>query len=185
MEQLPTMVDSAGGDNNGTTKSITQAGGAYKFNGSTSMATAADKSNLDPGTAGVRLTAKISLTKAPAVGQTFDIVRKGVTTSSGGYYKIELRHSSSGQAVAACLFKDSHGRVGQVEGTTGLANKGVVTVTCTKTSSGVTLNAAGQTRSASATLGSISNSASVYVGGKGDGTDYFPGLMNSVKIEIG
>jgi hypothetical protein len=25
----------------------------------------------------------------------------------------------------------------------------------------------------------------VYVGGKGDGTDYFPGLMNSVKIEIG
>ena len=35
--------------------------------------------------------------------------------------------------MAACLFKDSHGRVGQVEGTTGLANKGVVTVTCTKT----------------------------------------------------
>ena len=185
MEELPTMVDSAGGDNNGTTRNIKQSGGAYQFNGSTSLATAADKANLDPGTAGVRLTAKISLTKAPAAGQTFDVVRKGVTTSSGGYYKIEIRRSTAGLATAACLFKDSSGRVGQVEGTTGLVNKGVVTVTCTKTSSGVTLNAAGQTRSVAAKLGSISNSAAVYVGGKGDGTDYFPGLMNSVKIEIG
>ena len=83
MEQLPTMVDSAGGDNNGTTQHISQAGGAYKFDGSTSLATAADKSKLDPGTAGVRLTAKISLTKAPAVGQTFDIVRNGVPIEIG------------------------------------------------------------------------------------------------------
>ena len=49
----------------------------------------------------------------------------------------------------------------------------------------MTLSAAGQTRTVSRTLGSISNSAPVYIGGKGDGTDYFPGLMDSVKIEIG
>jgi len=108
-----------------------------------------------------------------------------VTTSSGGYYKLELRRSSTGLAVAACLFKDGSGRVGEVTGTTGLANKGFVTVTCRRTSTGVTVSAAGQTRSVSRTLGSISNSAPVYIGGKGDGTDFFPGLMDYVKIEIG
>ncbi len=185
MDRLPTMVDSAGGDNNGTTRNITLSGSAYKFNGTSSYATVPDKSNLDPGTTGIRLTARISLTKAPASGQTFDVVRKGVTTSSGGYYKLELRRSSTGLAIAACVIKDSSGRIGEVSGTTGLANKGFVTVTCRRTSTGVTLSAAGQTRSVSRTLGSISNSAPVYVGGKGDGTDYFPGLMDSVKIEIG
>ncbi len=185
MDRLPTMVDSAGGDNNGTTRNITLSGSAYKFNGTSSYATVPDKSNLDPGTTGVRLTARISLTKAPASGQTFDVVRKGMTTSSGGYYKLELRRSSTGLAVPACVFKDSSGRIGEVSGTTGLANKGFVTVTCRRTSTGVSLSAAGQTRSVSRTLGSISNSASVDVGGTGDGTDYFPGLMDSVKIEIG
>jgi hypothetical protein len=185
MDRLPTMVDSAGGDNNGTTRNITLSGGAYKFNGTSSLATAPDKSNLDPGTTSARLTARISVTKVPASGQTFDVVRKGVTTSSGGYYKLELRRSSSGLAIAACHFKDSSGRVGDVSGSTSLANKGFVTITCRKSSSGVTLTAAGQTKSVSRTLGSISNSAPVYVGGKSDGTDWFPGLMDSVKIEIG
>ena len=185
MDQLPTMVDSAGGDNNGTTRNITLSSGAYKFNGTSSLATSPDKSNLDPGTTAIRLTARISLTKAPATGQTFDVVRKGYTTTSGGYYKLELMRSSTGLAIAACLFKDSSGRINEVRGSTGLANKGYVTVTCTKTSSGVTLNAAGQTRSVSKTIGSISNSASVYVGAKSDGTDAFPGLMDYVKIEIG
>jgi len=185
MDQLPTMIDSAGGDNNGTTRNITLSGTTYKFNGTSSVATVPDKSNLDPGSSGVRLSARISITKTPASGQTFDVVRKGLSTSSGGYYKMEIRRSSTGSAVANCVFKDSSGRVGDVTGTTGLANKGFVTVTCTKTSSGVTLNAAGQTRSVSKTIGSISNSASVYVGAKSDGTDAFPGLMDYVKIEIG
>ena len=93
--------------------------------------------------------------------------------------------SSTGLAIASCVFKDSSGKVGMVRGTAGLANKGFVTVTCTKTASAVTLSAAGETRSLSAKLGSISNSAPVYIGGKGDGTDEFPGLMDQVKIDIG
>src|SRR3712207_4682853 len=53
MDSLPTMVDSAGQDNNGTTRNITLSGGAYSFDGTTSYATAPDKANLDPGTANV------------------------------------------------------------------------------------------------------------------------------------
>ena len=185
MDSLPTMVDSAGTPNNGTTRDITLSGGAYRFNGTSSLATVKDHSDLDPGTANIRLTAKISLTKVPASNQTYDIVRKGVTTSSGGDYKAEVMRSPTGLAIASCVFKDSSGKVGMVRGTAGLANRGFVTVTCTKTASAVTLSAAGETRSVSTKLGSISNSAPVYIGGKGDGTDEFPGLMDFVKIEIG
>ena len=186
MDSLPTMVDSAGGDNNGSTKNITSGGsGVYKFNGTSSVATVADKANLDPGSATIKLTARVNFTAVPPVGGTFDIVRKGVTTSAGGDYKMEILRSSTGLAVASCVFKDSSGKVGMVRGTAGLANKGFVTVTCTKNASGVTLTAGGETRTSATKLGSISNSAPVYVGGKGDGTDGFPGLMDLVKIEIG
>jgi hypothetical protein len=34
-------------------------------------------------------------------------------------------------------------------------------------------------------VGSISNSAPVYVGAKGDGTDWFPGLIDYIRIDIG
>ena len=65
MDSAPTMVDSAGGDNNGTARDVTVSGGAYVFNGRSSYATAPDKANLDPGTAGVRLTARLSIFAPP------------------------------------------------------------------------------------------------------------------------
>lgn len=186
MDSLPTMVDSAGGDNNGTTSNITLVSGAYSFNGTSSVATSPDRPNLNPGTTDIRLTARISTTSVPrSSSQTYDVVRKGLTTSSGGYYKLEIRRSSTGLAVPACHFKDSSGRIGEAVSTVGLANRGFVTVACTKTSSGVTVNVAGQEVTAHRKLGSISNTAPVYVGAKGNGTDWFPGLMDFVKIEIG
>ena len=185
MDSLPTMVDSAGGDNNGSTRNITQSGGAYSFNGKTSLATVPDSSQLDPGSANIRLTARISLTKAPLGNATYDIVRKGLTTTSGGDWKLEIVRSSSGQAIASCVFKDSSGRVGMVRGSAELANKGFVTIVCTKTGTAVSVSAAGQSKTVSTRLGSISNSAPVYVGGKGDGTDSFPGLIDQLRIDIG
>jgi hypothetical protein len=186
MNSLPTLVDSAGGDNNGTTKNITLKNGYYSFNGTSSAATTPDKANLDPGTLGIRLSARVSITTIPESAlETYDIVRKGVTTTTGGYYKMEILKNASGHAVAACRFKDSSGRAGEAYGTVNLVNKGFVTITCTKTSTGVTVSAGGQTVTAPKTLGSISNSAPVFIGTKGDATDYFKGLMDWVKIEIG
>jgi hypothetical protein len=186
MDQLPTMVDSAGGDNNGTTRNITLSAGAYQFNGTSSYATAPDKGNLDPGTANVLLTARISITKVPNVGQTFDVVRKGIKTTAGGYYKMEIVRSSNGQAVAACRYKDGNGGgAATVIGTAGLAGRGFVTITCAKDASTVAVSAGGQTTRLAKRIGSISNSSPVNIGSKGDGTDWFPGLMDFVKIEIG
>src|SRR4051794_11447417 len=143
MDTLPTMVDSAGSDNNGTTRNITLSGGAYSFNGTSSYATAPDKANLDPGAANVRLSVRLSFTRVPAVGQTYDILRKGLNTTAGGYYKIEIRRSSTGQAVAACRFKDANGRAGDITRTANLAGRGFVTITRTKTASGGTGDAGG------------------------------------------
>jgi hypothetical protein len=185
MDSLPTMVDSAGYANNGSTQNISLSGNAYSFNAKNSLATVPDHPDLDPGSLNIRLTVKLSLTKAPGSNQSYDIVRKGVTTSAGGDYKLELVRSSSGLAIPSCVFKDSSGKVAMARGTAGLANKGFVTVTCTKTSSGVTVSAAGSTRTVSAKVKSISNTSAVFVGGKGDGTDSFPGLIDLVKIEIG
>lgn len=186
MGQLPTLVDSAGGDNNGTTRNITMSGGYYVFNGTSSAATAPDKANLDPGTTDVRLTARVSITTIPrSATETYDIVRKGLSTTSGGYYKMEIMRSSSGAAIAACRFKDSLGRAGEAYGTVNLVNRGFVTITCTKTSTAVIVSAAGQTVTAPKAVRSISNSAPVFIGTKGDATDYFKGRMDFVKIEMG
>lgn len=180
------MVDSAGGDNNGSTRNITSAGsGLYNFNGKSSIATVPDKANLDPGTATIRLTARVRITTVPRAGQTYDIVRKGVTTSAGGDYKMEILRSSSGAAVAGCTFKDAKKVSGRAYGTVNLAGTGFQTITCIKTPTSMQVIAGGQTRTSKKAIGSISNTAPVYVGGKGDGTDFFPGVMDFVKIEIG
>lgn len=186
MSSLPTMIDSAGGDNNGSTKNITSGGsGLYSFNGRSSLATVPDKANLDPGSATIKLTARVRFSALPPVKDTFDIVRKGVTTTSGGNYKMEIYRRKTGAAVAACSFKGANGVSGQSYGTVNLAGTGFQTITCIKTASTIQVIAAGQTRTSDKAVGSISNASPVYVGGKGDGTDVFDGVMDFVKIEIG
>lgn len=186
MSSLPTMVDTAGGDNNASTKNITSGGsGLYSFNGRNSLATVPDKANLDPGLATIKLTARVRFSALPPVKDTFDVVRKGVTTTSGGNYKMEIYRRTTGAAVAACSFKGANGVSGQSYGTVNLAGTGFQTITCIKTASTIQVIAAGQTRTSDKAVGSISNASPVYVGGKGDGTDVFDGVLDFVKIEIG
>lgn len=168
MSSLPTMVDSAGGDNHGSTKNVTSGGsGLYSFNGRSSLATVPDKANLDPGSATIKLTARVRFSALPPVKDTFDIVRKGVTTTSGGNYKMEIYRRKTGAAVAACSFKGANGVSGQSYGTINLAGTGSQTITCVKTATYIQVIAAGQTRTSDKAVGSIGNAAPVYVGGQG------------------
>lgn len=186
MNSLPTMVDSAGGDNNGTTANVTLAGGAYSFNGSTSTASAPDAANLDPGAANIKVSARISVAEVPAVGTTYDVIRKGTKDTVGGYYKLEIARSAAGNAIAVCRFKGGTTTgAATVYSTFSLENKGFVVITCTKTAGVVSVNAGGVVNKVSKTVGSISNDAAINIGSKGDGTDSFRGLMDYVKITIG
>jgi hypothetical protein len=187
MNALPTLVDSAGGDNNGTTSQIKLVNGYYQFNGTSSYARVADKANLDPGSATIKLTARVNIGNNMPVSalNTFDIVRKGISTTTGGYYKMEIMRSSSNTAIAACRFKDSSGRAGEAYHARNLSGAGWVVITCTKTSTGVTVSVNGQAVTAAKTLGSIANASPVFIGQKGDGTDWFKGQMDYVKIDVG
>lgn len=187
MNSLPTMVDSADADNNGTTSHIRMSNGsAYAFDGSTSAATAPDAANLDPGAANIRVTARISITKIPAAGVTFDVVRKGTKATVGGYYKLEIARSAAGEAIAVCRFKGGNTTgAATVYSTYSLASRGYVVITCTKTASVVSVNAGGVVNKVSKAVGSIANDAPVNIGSKGDSTDWFSGLMDYVKIAIG
>ena len=183
MDSLPTMVDSAGGDNNGSTNDVTLSGGYYSFNGSTSIASVPNKANLNPGTANIKIEVRLKVAAPPKNGASYDILRKGTSRTSSGYYKLELRGTSSGM-TAACIFKNANKAVGIV--TTPIPSKTWLTIACTKTTKTVSVAVNGSTKkTVSKTLGSLGNTSGVNIGGKGDGTDVFDGLMDKASITIG
>ena len=183
MGAVGTMVDSAGGDNNGTTTNITMSpDGFYTFNGSTSIATVPHKANLNPGTSNIKVEARINTATPPAYGDSYDIVRKGTSTTAGGYYKIELKGTSTGMN-AVCIFKDKNKVVGRAA--VRIPSQTWLTITCTKTVTTVSVTVGSTTRTTTKSVGEISNTAGVHVGGKGDGTDVFSGLMDHASITIG
>ena len=182
MDAVPTMVDDVGGDNTGRTSAITMRGGLYTFNGATSLAQVPHKANLNPGTANITMQARVNTATPPAPGETYDVIRKGPSGTAGGYYKIELRGKSGGGMNAACIFKDQKKVVGTAVGA--VPSTGWQTITCTKTATSVTLSA-GVTRTTAKSVGAISNTAGVFIGGKGDGTDVLSGQMDYASITIG
>ena len=183
MDAVPGMVDSAGGDNNGTTSKITMSGGYYAFNGTDSIAQVPHKANLNPGTANIRVEARVNTSAPPAAGESYDILRKGTSGTAGGYYKLEFRGKTGGAMTAACIFKDQN----RVAGTAILAipSTGWSTVSCTKTATSVIITVNGKTKTTAKTVRAIANTAGVHIGGKGDGTDVLSGLMDYAKITIG
>lgn len=171
-------------DNSGSTSNIVLSpDGYYTFNGTTSIATAPHKANLNPGTNNIKVEVRINATRAPEAGNTFDVIRKGTSTTAGGYYKIELRTTSTGLVNAACIFKDANRVAGSA--ILRIPTTGWVSLSCAKTGSSVTIVANGTTRTVARTVGKIANTSPVHIGGKGDGTDVFPGLMDYAKITIG
>jgi hypothetical protein len=183
MDAVPKMIDSAGGDNNGKTSGITMSpDGFYSFDGLSSIATVPNKANLNPGTANVTVEARINVTTPPANGESYDVMRKGTSKTSNGYYKIEVRGTSTGMN-AACIFKDSTKVVGSA--VLKMSAQAWTTITCAKSATTVTLTVNGVTRTITKTVGTISNTSGVFIGGKGDGTDVFSGLMDYASITIG
>jgi hypothetical protein len=179
---VDTPTDSV--NNSGTTSNITMSpDGFYTFNGTNSIATAPHKTNLNPGTANIKVEARINATRAPEPGNTFDVIRKGTSTTTGGYYKIELKTTSTGVVNAACIFRDKNRVTGSA--ILRIPTTGWVALTCTKDASSVTIVANATTRTVARTVGAIANTSQVYIGGKGDGTDVFPGLMDYARITIG
>lgn len=186
-----TMLDTSGSGNNGTLSSIALgqvgiSGTAYGFDGSDSFVTVPDSSSLDPGSSDISFTVNVSFPDIPATD--YDLLRKGLSTSSGGDYKVEILKKKSGtQAWASCFFGGSAAGKG-ITFKQNLADSQWHAITCTKTSSMISITVDGSTATKSGVVGSIANSSPLWLGAKFKGTtpkDRYEGLMDEVSIQIG
>lgn len=179
-----TAYDSSGNGNNGANYNVVGTGSGYVFNGYTSRVIVPDDASLDPGTADFSYSVTFT-TSVPAANTDYDLLRKGIASTTGGEYKVEILNVH-GQARAFCLVKDAAKVVASIRGTTNLAGSAPHTITCSKTSTGVTMRVdalAPRTRTVTAGLGSVSNSDSLVLGAKAQtGGDWFDGTMLDAQV---
>jgi hypothetical protein len=164
------------------------SGTAYSFNGTSSRVTVADASSLDPGSATFTATVHVNFTVVPTAssGGDYDLIRKGLSSTSGGYWKLEIYPASNGtQAVARCQMKGSSNATKITNAPYTLNDGAWHTISCTKTDTRVTLVVDGHSYSKSAQIGSISNSADLTLGAKRSGGDWYKGVMDAVTYVIG
>jgi hypothetical protein len=185
----PTAFDSSGYGNDGANYNVTGNGSGYAFNGVNSRVIVPTSSSLNPGAADFSFGVTVSMSKPPAaVGETYDVLRKGLSTTKGGNYKVEVKNVN-GKALARCVvrsFRTNGTKVlAAVQGTTSLADGRQHMVTCVKTSTSITLHVdalAPRTKSYVGGLGSVANTSVLALGAKGEDTattgfDWFEGTI--------
>lgn len=189
-------VDSSGFGNHGTNHNVVGDGEAYTFNGVDSRVIVSDPddSSLDPGAADFSLGVTLSMTEPPSSGETYDALRKGVTGTAGGAYKLEIKNAK-GRAVAVCVVKDAAKVAVRIQSQStaagNLADDDPHTVTCAKTNTGVTIKVddlAPRSKTVTA-LGSVSNRANLALGAKaGDtaktGFDWYKGKIHDAWVAV-
>jgi hypothetical protein len=189
-----TMNDSSGHGNDGTTSHVTMTGASgYKFSpASRSKVVVPNSASLNPGTSSFSYSVKVQSSHVPASGTDYDLMRKGLGTTAGGEYKIEIVRAN-GQGRAFCVVNDSRGVGASVKGTTNVTDGHVHTLTCTKTASGLTLQVDAlkpRTEKVAGQLGSISNTSALVIGAKsptvtGAAGDWYDGALLDARIKVG
>ncbi len=184
-----TAVDSSGNGNDGTSFHVGRDGTGYTFNGVDSRVIVPSSPSLNPGSENFSFGVTVVMDDPPSpVGETFDVLRKGLVTNKGGDYKFEVKNAK-GKAVARCVVKsirpDGTKVLAAIQGPTDLADGRPHTVTCKKTSTSIILTVdslAPRTKSFPGGLGSTSNTADLALGAKAESTaqtgfDWFKGEM--------
>jgi Concanavalin A-like lectin/glucanases superfamily len=181
------MTDASGHGVTGTLTNVATGqpgavGHAFGFAGRPSYVDVANTAALNPGTAAFTVAARVRLATRPsaAVGD-FDIIRKGLASTPGGDWKVEILQSGR----AFCLFKGSAGQV-SVTGGPNLANNRWHSISCRRTSTGVRLIVDGTTYTKTGATGSIANASSTLIGAKSTtGEDQYAGLLDEVSVSTG
>ena len=180
------MIDSSANNNNGSPTDVVRTGRNYVFNGSTSRVAVPDDDSLDPLGKDITLRASVMVPEGPMDDDSYDVVRKGLSATPGGDYKMEIiRQSDPTVGKLHCLFKGTGGRVREV------ARPDIVdgrwhTLACVKTRNSVVARVDGKSYSSAGSAGSISNAKEVLVGAKKTNPfdDVFEGEMDFLSIEI-
>ncbi len=186
-ERSGPMIDSSGKRNVGSPQHVVRTGSTYRFNGSTSRVPVPDDNSLDPAKKAITLVARLRVAGKRLDDDSYDVVRKGVFTTPGGYYKMEI-YRTSNPAVGRlhCFFKGTGGTAEK------FASPDIVdgrwhTLRCTKTSTSVVARVDGRSFTKRDSAGSISNASRIMVGAKQvkpRPDDMFDGSMDFVSIGI-
>jgi hypothetical protein len=190
-----TMTDSSGRGNNGTLHNVElglpgHTNLAYGFGtiGLPSFVDVPHNDVLNPGTQNITLAMWARFPDVPpaAVGD-YDMVRKGLSKTSGGSYKMEIFPRKSGTiGRALCQFTGSQSTRGKVVKGPDLSDNNWHFIQCRKTATTVELTVDSTTFTKSVTVGSIANTDNIYVGAKSPlGEDQYTGSMDEVTITIG
>src|SRR6266508_3497812 len=156
------------------------SGFAYGFNGSSSYVSVPSAGDLNPRSADITISIRVQTTfTAPPPPGDWDLIRKGLYTTTGGEYKMEFQESGQ----ASCGFKGSAGYAELIAGPA-LNNGQWHMIQCVKTSSAIKVIVDGQTFSQAANVGSIANTTSVVIGAR-PGSDWYEGSLDEASIQIG
>ncbi|MEP6640071.1 MAG: LamG-like jellyroll fold domain-containing protein [Chloroflexota bacterium] len=150
----------------------------FEFNGTSSRILVKDAPGLRAGDKDLVVTLSVSFSSVPS--GDYDLIRKGLSTSSGGDWKMEIL--SNGKAF--CYFKGSKGSIGK-SGGPNLADGKYHKITCEKHATTVALVVDGSRYTSTKTVGSISNTATLSIGAKAAGGDWYKGRMDEVSVTIG
>ena len=180
------MTDSSGNGNHGNPTDVARTGSAYVFDGSTSRVAVPDNNSLDPVGEDVTLRASVAVPDGAMDDDSYDVVRKGLSTTAGGDYKMEIKRASDPTVGNLnCVFKGNVGTVNR------LANVDVVdggwhTLECAKTSNSVVARVDGVSYAKAGTVGAIANDKETLIGAKTTDPfdDVFEGSMDSVGVDI-
>ncbi len=181
------MHDGSGQGHEGTLKNIQLGapgiGGTkgYRFNGTSSLVVVPDGQGLNAETADMVVTVHVAFDKAPE--DDYDIIRKGLSSTAGGDWKIEIVNVD-GRSVARCYLK---GSAGSWQKTTGpdLADGVYHTITCEKHATTVSMSVDGRIWKKTKALGTMGNKAVLSIGAKAEGGDWFEGTMDEISIVTG
>jgi hypothetical protein len=182
-----TMIDSVGG-NNGTLRKV-QLGQpsfdgslAYRFAGLGSVATVPSSAALNPGAADYTVTLHFR-TSTVTKDDSGDVIRKGLSTNSKTFWKVELRpNAAHTSARLRCYFRGTSAAA-SIYATPVVTDGRWHTVQCVKTATAIGVVFDGTTRTKAAKVGSISNGATLSIGAKSATDDAYNGLVDEVSIQ--
>lgn len=185
------MVDSSSYNNDGERHNVVvgqppvYGGTSFYFNGSNSYVTVPDTDNsLDPFSANITVTAWVRFT-GPILDDSYDIVRKGLGSTAGGDWKMEIKNIKRLGTVGKlkCTFR-GHTEVVKTASPDIMDGRDHE-LECTKTASSVIARVDGRSYTKSVAAGSIANTSNTMLGAKIPGDDVYNGYMDEVSVNIG
>jgi hypothetical protein len=154
------------------------SGLAYGFTGNGGLVTVPHSSALNPGSGSFTVSLYYKSSTLPSAGVVdYDLIRKGLGSTSGGDWKLEVLQNGH----AFCHMRGS--RSVDIEGTTNVVSGSWRKLSCTTNTSGTFLRVDGTTqRSTSSRPGSVTSTTSLLVGAKNTIEDSTVGSIDLVTI---